>query len=73
MTGSKRRPRAAAKREEIARRERNETARERESMKRDERTREITAAVRAALVIWEIVWTLIREHMLRGPGSGRLL
>lgn len=74
MTGSKRRRGPAGKREDIARRERDDAERrERENTRRDERTREISTAVRAALVVWEIVWMLAREHVLRGPGPGRLL
>ena len=66
MTSSKKRRRPTAKREDIARHER-------ESMRRDERTREISAAVRVVLLLWEIVWTLVREHVLRGTGPGRPL
>ena len=74
MTSSKRRRRAAAKREEIARCKRDETdRRERASTKRDERAREISTALRAALVIWEIVQVLIHEHVLHGTGPWRLL
>lgn len=74
MAGSKRCRRSTGKREDITRRERDDAERdERGSMKRDERMREISTAVRAALAVWEIVWTLVREHVLHGPGSGRLL
>jgi hypothetical protein len=37
------------------------------------RTDQISIAVRVVLMIWEIVWTLVREHVLQGPGPGRLL
>ena len=66
MTGSKKRRRAAVKRE-VARRHNQE------STKRGERMREVNTAVRAALMIWEIVWMLVREHLLRGTGPGRPL
>ena len=30
-------------------------------------------AIRFVLMVWEIVWTLVREHALRGTGPGPLL
>jgi hypothetical protein len=73
MTGLRKR-RRAAKREEIASSVQDDAERcRRDSERRDERTREISTAVRAALVIWEIVQTLIRERLLLGTGPGRLL
>jgi len=33
----------------------------------------ISVAVRIVMMIWEVVWTLVREHLLRGTGPGRLL
>jgi hypothetical protein len=37
------------------------------------RTDQACTAVRIALLTWEIVWTLVREHVLRGTGPGSLL
>ena len=74
MTGSKKRRHAAVKRDDVACREREEAVRrERESAERGERTREISTAVRVALMLWEIIWTLLRERVLRGTGPERLL
>ena len=74
MTVSKKRRHAAVKQEDVACREREEAERrERESAERGERTREIGTAVRVVLMLWEIIWTLVREHVLRGTGPGRLL
>ena len=38
-----------------------------------ERTGQLSTAVRLVMMIWEIIWTLVREHMLRGTGPRRLL
>lgn len=37
------------------------------------RTDQISTAVRLILLVWEIVSTLVREHVLRGAGPWRLL
>jgi hypothetical protein len=66
VTSSKKRRRAAVKREDLA-------CREREEAERRERTREISTAVRVVLMLWEIVWTLVRDHVIRGTGPGRFL
>ncbi len=66
MTSSKKCRRTAATREDTERRER-------ESTKRSERTREISTAIRVVMILWEIVWTLVHEHVLHGTGPGRLL
>ena len=34
---------------------------------------QIGAAARIVMLIWEIVWTLVREHVLKGTGPGHLL
>jgi hypothetical protein len=74
VAGSKKCRGPAGKREDVARREREDAKRrERESMKRDERTRAIGTAVRLVLMIWDIVWTIVRERMKGGTGPGRLL
>jgi hypothetical protein len=73
VTGSKKRH-AAVKREDLACREQEEAGpRERESTERGERTRDISTAVRVVLMFWEIIWTLVRDHVIRGTGPGRLL
>jgi hypothetical protein len=60
---------AGPKKRRPAVRRKNAERREQESAKRSERTREICTAVRVVLTVWEIVWTLIREHLTRtGPG-----
>jgi hypothetical protein len=46
---------------------------EQESAKRSERAREISTAARVVIMAWEIVWTLVRDHMSRGTGPGPLL
>ncbi len=57
MTGSKK-PRRAVVRTDAERRE---------------RAYEITTAARAVMMIWEIIWELVRDHVIRGTGPGRLL
>ena len=43
--------------------------REHEGTKRSERALEICTAVRVMITVWEIVWTLVRDHVSRtGPG-----
>jgi hypothetical protein len=68
-TGSKRR--RDEKREDAADHKREDA--ERRKRENEERRAEITMAARAVIVIWELVWALIREHLLTGTGSGRLL
>jgi hypothetical protein len=65
VTGSKKHLRPGAKQQHAK-------CRERESA-RSERAREVSMTVRAVLMIWEIVWTLVREHVSRGTGPGPLL
>ncbi len=38
-----------------------------------ERTDQISLAVRLLMMTWEIIWTLVREHVFRGTGPRRLL
>jgi hypothetical protein len=46
---------------------------ERTGAERRERAYEIATAVRAVMTIWEIIWALVRDHVIRGPGPGGLL
>ena len=79
VTGSYRRRLAALEREEAERREREEDERreraeaERRERERAKRNGVIVAAARAAAVIAEVAWTLVREHVFKGTGPGRLL
>jgi len=74
VTGSKKRRHAAVRREDLVCREREEAQRRaRERAERSERTREISTALRIVLMLWEIVWTLVRDHVIRGTGPGRFL
>ena len=41
--------------------------------RRCERAAQIGLAARLVTMIWEIVWTLVREHVFHGTGPGRLL
>jgi hypothetical protein len=40
---------------------------------RRERAERLTAAVRLGVLIWELIWALIRERLIGGAGPGRLL
>ncbi len=40
----------------------------RQDAERHVRTDQVSMAVRIAMLTWEIVWTLVREHVLRGTG-----
>jgi hypothetical protein len=68
MTGSKRH---RDEKRDDADREREDA--ERRMRQNEERRAEITTAARAVIVIWELVWALIRGHLLTGTGPGRLL
>ncbi len=45
---------------------------ERPGAEHREHTDQTGTAVRLVMMIWEIVWTLVRGHVLRGTGPGRL-
>ena len=69
MAGSKKYLRPGVKQEDAG-------CRKREEAERRERVREVctaVTAVRVVLMIWELVWTLVREHLSRGTGPGPLL
>jgi hypothetical protein len=40
---------------------------------RRERTEEMVTAVRLMMILWEVIWDLVREHLNRGGGPGPLL
>jgi hypothetical protein len=71
VTGSKKRRHSAVRREDPTGRDREEAQRRARENADRERTREISTAVRIVLMIWEIVWTLIRDHVITGTGPGR--
>jgi hypothetical protein len=57
---------------------RNRKRRRRRGVKRApaehyEHVSQISVAVRLVMMIWEIIWALVREHILRGTGPQRLL
>ena len=45
----------------------------REGNRKSARADQISMAARLGLVAWEIVWTILHEHVLRGTGPWRLL
>lgn len=69
MSGPRKRPRDSAERRAREAAER----REREEAERRERRESMGMALRVVMIVWDIVWTLAREHVFRGAGPGRLL